>query len=211
MVCKIVPQEGVTLSDVGVNHLKIMSIFFPLGFRRVPERFVGFIIWMVVTIVHYLTHYQDISDYATSLYLFFQLVVKLIYINLIEPTIQLVHYIAMIFQVITQLLLIQQLLTVVESFSTIRLRFPTIPSYMSRSSTVNDSPTISFIGKKPLARATINLRDIEFTVVSSAILSVSYDTVFHIILYTFIDSYYSSTIYTYGGAFSLLLGWSYTI
>ena len=86
----------------------------------------------------------------------------------------------MIFRFITQLLLIQQLLFVVESFSTNSLRFPTIPSYTSRSSTVNDSPTISFIGKKPLARATINLRDIEFTVVSSAILSVSYDTIFRI-------------------------------
>ena len=39
----------------------------------------------------------------------------------------------MIFRVITQLLLIQQLLTVVESFSMNSLRFPTIPSYTSRS------------------------------------------------------------------------------
>ena len=74
----------------------------------------------------------------------------------------------LLYRVIAYFVLIQQVLITVESLSKNYLRFSSALSYTYLLSTTTDSPTLSFVGDNK-----IDKRDIELTVVNSAILSVS--------------------------------------
>ena len=71
-------------------------------------------------------------------------------------------------RVITYFVLLQQLLITVKSLSRNYLRFQS-----KLLSTVTDSPTFPIVGEKSLENTKFDKRNIEFTVVNSAILSVS--------------------------------------